>query len=462
MSSGTPLRAKDHLQNSSDTSEWNSPITTPLRIAKRGSPQSPRGVQLARRQSSSYNHLKKNHLVTRSPFRSQIPTPAKPFPLLPPTRRVSGEKRPRPVSMNDQAENEHPLGFKRRQSKAFQGLLEKEPVTKSPFRRVPSDETAPPVPVPITPNGVKKYRKKPPAYTYDDDDEFAPLPPPKVFSPRNSPSPSRVPNPSASPARPSLVSKRLHGPRDASYGSHSRRARRKTVSFSEHCDIMTIDNIELDENAFDWVTDEDEDHEEDEQRFISSNDLDESYDSSQGGDPDDSITGMVDSMLQDATTPPPTTPPHDNRQLPEDLETEDGVPYGRTHHFERAAAAHHQVEDANHDEDEEMHLDDSTVTFPNPSISFSTPPGSRSGTPVGPVSPGSHMPLGRSTHSERVKAQRKDDSTIEQDVQMLPPSPSPAKRISTLPSHMDTLVPKFELGVTRVDDEDNGKWPISG
>lgn len=430
MSSSTPLKAKDQLQNSSDTNtEWSSPTTTPLRIAKRGSPQlQPRGVQLARRQSSSYNHLKKNNLVTRSPFRSHIPTPAKPFPLLAPTRRVSGEKRARPISLHDQAENEHPLGFKRRQSKAFQGLLEKEPVTKSPFRRVPSDEPS----QPITPTSNRKYRKKAP--TYDDDEELAPPPPPKqVFSPRNSPSPSRVPNPSASPARPSLVSKRLHGPRDASLGHSNKRARRKTVSFSEHCDILTIDNVELDENAFDWVTDEDEDQ--DDVRFISSNDLDDSYDSSQAGD--DSITGMVDSMLQDAD---PSTPPHDDHPLPDDLEAEDGVPYGRTHHAERAVAAHHM-----HD----IEVDE--PIFPRPSDTFSTPPHSSSATPIGPVSPGSQMPLGRSTHSERVKAHKEDG--IEEDVQMLPPSPSPAKRTSTLP-HMESLMPKFELEVPQPDDKE--------
>src|SRR5258708_6949548 len=113
----------DHLSNSSDAVQssirrnsalgWNkspSPTTntgtTPLRIAKRDS--SKQGLPIvARRSSSSYKHLSNNNLVSKSPFKSQIPAPSKPstsshngitFPRSTP-RKVSGEKRPRPDSM---------------------------------------------------------------------------------------------------------------------------------------------------------------------------------------------------------------------------------------------------------------------------------------------------------------------------------------------------------------------------
>src|SRR5947209_8205306 len=112
--------------------------TTPLRIAKREGKGKPPFPLVARRSSSSYKHLRSNNLVSKSPFRSQIPPSSQSNIALPsPTpRRVSSEKRPRPESMHEQAENERPLAFKRerRQSKAYQGLLEKEPVTKSPFK----------------------------------------------------------------------------------------------------------------------------------------------------------------------------------------------------------------------------------------------------------------------------------------------------------------------------------------
>lgn len=432
MSSGTPLR--DRLQsNSPDTNnEWQSPATTPLRISKR---DSPRGGQLARRQSSSYNHLRKNNLVSKSPFRSQIPTPAKPLAVVAPTRRVSGEKRARPPSMHEQAENEHPLGFKRRQSKAFQGLIEKEPVTKSPFRHPPSDEVYQESPLTALP--TRKLRRKAPEY--DNDDDLPPPPPPKLpFSPHATSSPSR---PAVSPARPSLVSRRLHGPRDAG-GVYGRRARRKTVTFDETCDVVEYDveDDEMDDSAFDWVTDDDDDENRLDTPLHHDTNPDDSYDGSQAVE--DSITGLVDSMLQDAD--PHTPPPQESKALPGDLETEDGIPYGRTHHSERAALARQDYLEEPLKE----------LPLPAPEGALTTPPHSRPGTPLNSVSPGSHMPLGRSTHSERLKAHKEEQGAdIEEDVHMLPPSPSPAKRTGILPivnSNRDSLVPRFDLNVGRL------------
>src|SRR6267378_7467706 len=72
-----------------------------------------------------------------------LPTSSFPLLLLPLyihtiPRKVSGEKRPRPVSLHDQGEteNDRPFAYKRerKQSKGYQGLISKEPVSRSPFR----------------------------------------------------------------------------------------------------------------------------------------------------------------------------------------------------------------------------------------------------------------------------------------------------------------------------------------
>lgn len=148
---------------------WTTAVT-PLRIAKRdtGSPSinppnptlQPEKV-VARRSSNSYKHMFTNNLVSKSPFKSSSATPSR-GPRLPstvasgssganiaarPVRKVSGEKRIRPDSLVQQAEVENAerarqLGFKRRQSQAFQGLVQKTPVTKSPFRRIVGADNA--------------------------------------------------------------------------------------------------------------------------------------------------------------------------------------------------------------------------------------------------------------------------------------------------------------------------------
>lgn len=451
--------------------------TTPLRIAKRDSPISETGparrISLPRRNSASWKHVIEGGRVSKSPFKllgkSSIPVPAKQTtthnsPVLSMlSRKASGEKRPRPPSMAESAENEHPVLRKRRQSQGLQGLTHRKPVSKSPFKSVsvqnqddlrasPADASAP---------------------EDEKDDLPPPLPPKERFdSGRGSPLPPHRGSPS--PVRPSLVSRRLHGPRS----SLAKRERRKTVTFDETCDVMEYD-VEEDSGTqpFDWVTDEDgDDDEEDEDDSDEDHDRHDNvrdtledpdtHDNDPHDDPhrgplrvqnvrgvdtededdarhigDDSITGLVDSMLEDAR---PRTPPHDDQALPEDLETENGVPYGRTHHAERLAAAHQQRSDSPPGHQ--------PPAFPAPNAAMSTPEHSRPSSPIGSVSPDSHVPLGRSTHSERVKAQKeKAVVEAEEDVRNLPPSPSPAtkRQITSTQSNTENLIPRFSLDVPK-------------
>jgi len=207
-------------------------ITSPLRISKRDSPGRPRGPAIARRSSSSYKHVHNNNLVSKSPFKSQIPTPSTSsnrlvpipltFPTSSPTRRVSGEKQSRPFSLYEQAENENepPFALKRerRQSNGFQNLIEKEAVTKSPFKlrqRTSSD---------TRPSSSPVLTRTPPA-------SFTPsatsIQPPASLSAH--PSPAISPGPS--PGRSSLVSKRMHGPR-LSGGEKRERPKMMTLMMS--------------------------------------------------------------------------------------------------------------------------------------------------------------------------------------------------------------------------------------
>lgn len=397
-----PLRDRPPL-NSTEP-ELPPQSVTPLRIAKRDTQQRPHTSQLSRRSSNTFAKLTRSNLVSQSPFRSQpspAPTPSRPssFTNAPSPRRVSGEKRPRPDSMQSHVENERPLGFKRRQSKGFQNLIEREPVSKSPFRR-PTSAIEDPFP--------------------------PPPPPPKILHTSHLPTPSS----SASPGRSSLVSKRLHGPRLIGHDVQKRQ-RRKTVTFDETCDVVTFER---------------DDSLEDEELFSDDNDGD--YDESEDyGAPvghmeaNDSITGLVDSMIQDARgTSSPQTPSMD-RSLPPHTDSEDGVPYGRTHHSDRAA--HSRLSHPTPSPD--VHETFTSIVRQSPSLT-STPP-------QGPLV-GSTLPLGRSTHSERARADRMPDD-VEGDVQMLPPSPSPAKtQRYPFGDHSESLVPKFDLDVHQQDVAD--------
>ncbi|KAJ3836793.1 hypothetical protein EV361DRAFT_783772, partial [Lentinula raphanica] len=218
------LRDSNMGWNSPPTSSDNtaSSTTSPLRRSKRESSPTLRPTQadLARRSSSSYKHMRNNNLVSKSPFKSQIPTPSTPcrqpaLPVSSPTCRVSGEKRPRLPSMHDEAETENDRLFalkrERKQSKTFQGLIEKEPVTKSPFRQTRAFANS---------ENLSQRKLYPP-----------PVPPP----------PSRIPTHSgASPVRPSLVTKQMHGPRL----SGTKRERRKTVTFHENCEVVEFSRDE--------------------------------------------------------------------------------------------------------------------------------------------------------------------------------------------------------------------------
>ena len=211
-------------------------ITSPLRISKRDSPGRPRGPAIARRSSSSYKHIRNNNLVSRSPPKSQIPTPSTSSNrLIPisitssPTPRVSGEKRPRPSSLYEQTEHENERLFvlkrERKQSKDFQNLIEKESVTKSPseLRQRTSTDTRPsssPIPVPLTRTPLASFT---PSTTSRQ-------------SPASHPPPAISPGPS--PGRSSLVSKRVHGPHPSGGGN---RERRKAVGFDERCDVVEFD-----------------------------------------------------------------------------------------------------------------------------------------------------------------------------------------------------------------------------
>lgn len=311
---------------SSSSSGSSGSITSPLRISKRDSPSKALPhPQLARRSSSSYKHVRNNNLVSKSPFKSQIPTPSStpsrptsiPIPL---PRRVSGEKRPRPSSMHEQTENENDRPFslkrERRQSKTFQGLLQKEPVTRSPFKqRVPSIEE-PAQPLPQAPARSTSILSIPSS-----------LPAPTPSTPIESPPPA--PTLAPSPFRSSLVSRRMHGPRLS--GGGGKRGRRKTVTFDERCDVVEFDREESDEELFENeygedgdVFDQEHEHHFEEDPFfvgpaeghmddsIHGRDENTSYESidlsdaavsnyptslNMALDPDTSISGLVDEML---------------------------------------------------------------------------------------------------------------------------------------------------------------------
>ena len=436
QSPSTPLRdrvlANTHVGNthpwtqSTTSSDSQANTISPLRIAKRDTPGRKVAAALARRSSSSYNHVRSNNLVSKSPFRSHIPTPTKPPGPPPPVqvpRKVSGEKRPRPSSMNEQAENERPTGFKRRQSKGLQGLYQKEPVTNSPFRRVLDHDEGTPEP---------------------------PLPPPPRIDRQST----------ASPTRPCLVTKRFHGPRMVGFNlGTASRARRKTVIFDERCDVVEFDREEYeleDEEEDGYHTPRDgEDDVPDGQvdpDLENEPDHDIDHDSIEqefgGRNGEDSLTGLMDSLIQDNQLGDvPRTPPHDSN-FPDDLETEDGVPLGRTHHADRQAAYHEQLAREDHLSNLDMPPPERSYIWSSASSSPATPPAGRLRSSV-PVSTDSGLPLGRTTHPERSATSHRHDE-VDKDMQMLPPSPSPSKISAKVETrYQEGLIPSFDLPVQR-------------
>ncbi|KAF8973078.1 hypothetical protein BDZ97DRAFT_1912661 [Flammula alnicola] len=471
-------------------------ITSPLRIAKRDSPGRPKGPAVARRTSSSYRHVHTNNLVSKSPFKSQIPTPSTPSsrpPLSFPTRRVSGEKRPRPSSMHELAEteNDRPFALKRdrKQSTTFQGLLEKEPVSKSPFKLHPHgppyEAKPPPPPIPLI---------------YDKPRQSSTPPGSSFIQPPTSP-----PNKGPSPGRSSLVSRRMHGPR---LSGGAKRERRKTVTFYERCDVLEFDREDdTEEEVFQSADEEDHDEDHDDSNhepqrednpFMSPTHTnsnqdevmedDASYESIQLSDaglnpsvpsllsdPDASITGIVEEMFFSSTaanllsevsmtsmTSNASTPPRHN-DIPTDLETEDGVPFGRSHHVDRFLQ-HHQQQSPHvqqpphfspHGSSPSQHT--SPLHHQSPSAypqAFNLPTyASPLGPPATPPrrSPAvrhSTPPLGRSTHLERIRKAREEEKEEEnvEDVVKLPVSPSPMKkRPGDTDLHDEGLIPRFDL-----------------
>lgn len=441
-----------------------------------------------------------NNLVSKSPFKSQIPAPAtpslkpKPIAISFPTsssRRVSGEKRQRPSSMHELAEHENsrPLALKRdrKQSKAFEVLYEKEAVSKSPFR-VPGSGTA---------SGSTSDDGKRASTSASTSSPVARPRPVSVAAPEDYLPPPRAPTPSRntpSPGRSALVSRRMHGPRLSGSG---RRERRKTVTFDERCDVVEFDrDEESGDDVFESSSEDGEDPQNssmqldndqsedlmpiqtpqemldepievdeegpDESSFESTSSHDEEakkVDPLLALDPDASITGIVDNLFFSDNGHHPadhslasvvSTPPRQS-SLPPELETEDGVPLGRSHHVERFLQHH------------SPHLGPQRIS-PNSSPQAHSPGrypfnlnlpthASPNGPPATPPrrSPGmSHTtpPLGRSTHAERVKdAREQEHDDLSREVNNLPPSPSPMKpQAAVRQQSEEALIPRFDLG----------------
>ena len=195
----------------------------------------------------------------------------------------------------------------------------------------------------------------------------------------------------------------------------------------------------------------------------------------------DSINGLVDSMLAEASArePEPHTPESKNQSLPfdEDLRVggdENGVPHGRTHHSERTRM--HQLHSGDRscsfeehdygeaecrDEDDELSFSSIMRSTPQKTASpFPDESGERSNphTPSSVKAPDAEdmedgVPLGRTHHSDRSRLAHMQaaDASVDREVQMLPPSPSPgrptAPRLSREHESTESLIPKFDIGL---------------
>lgn len=225
------------------------------------------------------------------------------------------------------------------------------------------------------------------------------------------------------------------------------------MRFDERCDVLEFDRDEGEEENPFSSTDEDdygdpEQREELDTRHSQGRDIavdgdgpeQRSFEAVQSVDGDQSITGIVDSMLQSASLAGlglPSTPSH-QPSLPVDMETEDGIPYGRTHHAERARRRASVSSPAISTPDFPFH-DSEYVEHHSPF----TPP--RTAESSMDISSGIDIPLGRSTHVERAHQDHQMDE-VEADINMMPPSPSPARKPARSEhSNRDSLIPRFEL-----------------
>ena len=288
----------------------------------------------------------------------------------------------------------------------------------------------------------------------------------------------------------------MHGPR---LSGGAKRERRKTVTFHERCDVLEFDRDETDDEASESADEggqndsyhsESDDHHSQDDPFVAPPNQeqdqpmedDASYESVQLddaglnpeipsllGDPDTSITGIVEEMffssnaanfMNDSMASATSTPPRHN-DIPTDLETEDGVPFGRSHHVERFLQHHQQpsphvqpphfsphgspsYRGSPHQQSPSSHpFTQNPPTHASPRSLPATPPrrspGMQQSTP----------PLGRSTHMERIRQAREEEREAEEDsedVNKLPVSPSPTKKAHVnMGPREEGLIPRFDL-----------------
>lgn len=461
-------------------------ITSPLRIAKRDSQVLQRGVAVARRSSSSFKHVQQNNLVSKSPFKSQLtvlPMLSRPTSVALPIRRVSGEKRPRPTSMHEDAEteNDRPFSLKRdrKQSTTFRGLLEKEPVTKSPFKQLERTTGINEVLQPLSPSPSPK---------------IAPIPNSTPISSRNTRFNSEPPVPTAgpSPGRSSLVSRRLHGPR---LSGGTKRERRKTVTFDERCDVVEFDcetsEEELWEGSDDGVcyggSGQDIDEEDPFFRGEHMNDeppqsklqiqlapnvhtQDDSYESTHLPDTDSgiktlpktlldsdaSITGLVEEIFFSSNTALvgigalETLTPHVS-DIPTDLETEDGIPFGQMdmpeclpHHLHQDSPRQSSLRFSPHASPHSSftYTQQSPKAGKSRNIHSSNSQASNSASPHGPTLSHTSPILAQSTPpiSRRLNVEQEEE---EQEMEQFPVNLSPSPVRTTLPTRGEGSIPKY-------------------
>lgn len=440
----------------------------------------------------------------------------------------------------------------RKQSKGYQGLISKEPVTKSPFRARVAGRSGGEAPLPPLPSAhvqaeevhmhhhhVEEEQQEEERHEEERQEEMTPSAQQHQSARDGSPSPFRS----------SLVSKRLHGPRLSGSSGEARRQRRKTVTFDEECDVVEFDTeshedfttddsdaehygdahedeergeeeghgsyerdesmdmeMDMEVDVQDIVRDMEVDEQQERQSYHPAHDLrhantaedepahdeaevgahtEDSFESvpldGESAEADDSITGMVNFMLGQASAAPAAAAANTvttGLRTPERTPTlasdnEGGVPYGRTHHYERAL------------ENRARETPQSRIVTPAPAFPLSanrniartpSPPNSlpksarrmTSPSPLSqsPMSP-SDIPLGRSTHAERARAERQVDEEVERGVRGLEGSPSPAKpgRPTTslaganATGREDDLVPRFDVSFTRSEqDEEKGEF----
>ncbi|KZV84174.1 hypothetical protein EXIGLDRAFT_655387 [Exidia glandulosa HHB12029] len=484
----SPDPIKDAILTASGTG-WS-----PLRIAKRDSPlktDSPptshagpqRGKQgLGRRQSSSYNHVRTSNLVSNSPFKAggndgsgPIGAKYRPSPqykgldgLRQPSRlatgrkasgeqrRVSAERRPKSYENANPSNN----GTPRRPSKTLQKSEQRAPLIPVQHEQAPAPEAAMDVDRDAEPPAADIPRPATPPRSAVPDSlhgrKSKPIPPLSA---------SRIPVPtgavvSQSP-KSNLVSKRLLGPRSISGSSQDstgskRRRRRKTVTFDPRCDVVEFSADEEDEDDMDEDYD-DYGHDEDEDDYM---ETDDAQDDNHMRNND--LDGFVQSLVDQDMPGTPQTESDFPVERAED--TEDGVPYGRSHHAERQRDHRQSLTlslDSHYD------IDSSRQPTSSADISLSsvdlTSAMGDDHTPTMEVEDG--IPYGRSHHVQRARAAHELEHAEEREAEALPGSPSPGRTLkeSTYDEH---LLPTADLphpsSAERVYTLDDDPFAIPG